>query len=85
MEKQTKRMNKFFRAPWGYAVLLAILTGVAVCALRFGSVEMSRTAFFGALFGAEGEETNTLILYSVRMPRVLAGVLAGVGLATAGV
>ncbi|MBQ9785007.1 MAG: iron ABC transporter permease [Clostridia bacterium] len=85
MERQTRNVNQFFRSPWGYAVLAALLAGAVVCALRFGSVGMSHAAFFAALFGDADERTNTLILYAVRMPRVLSGVLAGMALAASGV
>lgn len=84
MEARTEKVNKFFRSPWGYAVLTALLAGAVVCALRFGSVRMSHTSFFAALLGA-GTRTDSLILYAVRMPRVLAGVLAGMALSASGV
>ena len=81
-----KRSNKrFFRTPWGYLILTVVLIASALCAWRFGSAEMSHGAFFGALFRMEGHETDVLILYSLRLPRVLAGILAGAALSASGV
>lgn len=87
MEKKPNQRSakRFFRTPWGYILLTGVLIASALCALRFGSAEMSHDAFFGALFRMEGHQTNTLILYSLRLPRVLAGILAGVALSASGV
>lgn len=41
---------------------------------------MDWTSFWGGLLRREGFETQSLILYSLRLPRLLQGVLAGVGL-----
>lgn len=84
MEKRWEKVNKFFRSPWGYSVLAALLAGAVVCALRFGSVRMSHASFFASLIG-QGTRTDQLILFAVRMPRVLAGVLAGMALSASGV
>ncbi len=56
-----------------------------LCAIRFGSTSMSAGAFFGALTGQEGYDTERLILLAVRLPRALAGLLAGIGLSVSGV
>lgn len=82
--KRQGTTDKPFRSLWGYAALVAALLAAVVCALRFGSVKMSHASFFAALFGV-GERTDEIILYSLRMPRVLAGVLAGAALAASGV
>ncbi len=68
-----------------YAALAAVLLLSALLGVRYGSAELSASSFFEALFHREGMETHTVILYSVRLPRVLAGVLAGVGLSASGV
>lgn len=65
--------------------LSAGLICLFLCAIRFGSTEMSAEAFFGGLFRKDGYETEQLILFSVRLPRALAGLLAGVGLSVSGV
>mgnify|MGYP002587370077 CR=1 FL=1 len=67
------------------AALTAILLAVAVLSLRLGSAHLSWSAFFGGLFHQKGFETETLILYAVRLPRLTAAVLAGAGLSVSGV
>ena len=57
---------------------------VSFLSLRFGSAKMSTAEFFSALFSGE-ESTEAVIIYSVRLPRLLAGLLAGVGLSVSGV
>lgn len=80
-------MNKSALMRTGSAVALcaALLVTAAFSALRLGSVDMSWTAFFGALAGREGYAAQTLILRSIRLPRVLGGMLAGAGLSVSGV
>lgn len=84
---RNKQSNKgtFFCSPKGILLLFGVLVLVSVCALRFGSVHMSTKRFWEALFLSTGAETDSLILYSVRLPRILAGVLAGIGLSVSGV
>ncbi len=41
--------------------------------------------FFGGLLRQEGFEAQSVILYSLRLPRLLQGVLAGIGLSVSGV
>lgn len=64
--------------------LLPLLLLTALAGLYFGSADMSLGEFFLALAG-RGEEAYSLILWQLRLPRVLAGILAGIGLSTAGV
>jgi len=52
--------------------------------LRFGSTHLGTAAFWGGLFRRTGEESSTLILYAIRMPRVLGALFAGAGLALSG-
>lgn len=75
------------RLPFSLALasLTAILLAVAVLSLRLGSAHLSWSAFFGGLFHQKGFETETLILYAVRLPRLTAAVLAGAGLSVSGV
>ena len=67
------------------ALLSVFLLIVLLLSLRFGSAHISWRALFSALLGREGYERYTVILYTLRLPRVLAGCLAGVGLSVSGV
>lgn len=67
------------------ALLLVCLVVSGLFALRFGSAAMSAGSFWGGLLRQAGFETETVILYSVRLPRLCAAVLAGVGLSLSGV
>jgi iron complex transport system permease protein len=60
--------------------ILLILT--ALVALFFGGSKLSPSQVLSGLLGGEG--VSGVILRAVRLPRVLAGVLAGVGLAVSG-
>ena len=62
--------------------LLLIVTALA--GLYFGSAALSMPDFLAALTGS-GPEIHRTILFSLRLPRIAAGILAGVGLSTAGV
>lgn len=85
-EKKKRDVGGFLRSAGGYIVLAAVLLIAAVLAMRFGSAKMTTGDFFKALFGVGGKgNPNVTILYSVRLPRVLAGILAGAALAAAGV
>ena len=64
--------------------LLPVLLLVALAGLYFGSAALSPEAFFSALTG-RGDESLRVILWQLRFPRVVAGVLAGLGLSVAGV
>ncbi len=58
-------------------IFLPLLAVMVLLGLCFGSVSLSRVL--------AGGETARLILWQLRLPRVAAGVLAGIGLSTAGV
>lgn len=60
-------------------LLCAVLLG-----LRYGGADLTIKEVWTGLF-AQSDETLSLILRSIRLPRVLGGVLAGVGLAVSGV
>ena len=66
-------------------VMAALLCGVLLLSLRYGSSGFGWDAFWQALLCREGYETERIILYVLRMPRLLEGVLAGVGLSVSGV
>ena len=57
-------------------IFLPLLAVTVLLGLCFGSVSLSRLL--------AGEETARLILWQLRLPRVAAGVLAGLGLSTSG-
>lgn len=52
--------------------------------LRYGSTYLTTKEFFGAIFGHTGKENATLILTAIRLPRALAALFAGAGLALSG-
>lgn len=85
MNKSTAKNEQFFRSAAGIICLAALLALCCLAALRFGSAPMTNAQFFGAIAGREGFETQRLILLSVRLPRMLAGILAGAGLSVSGV
>ena len=62
-------------------MLLLMSTAAGLC---FGSAPLSLAAVWEAVTGA-GDSTTAIILWQLRLPRVAAGILAGVGLSTAGV
>lgn len=66
-------------------LLAALLLLSVYCSLRFGSSHMDEAAFWQGLLRRPGQETYSLILYTIRMPRVLAALLAGAGLSISGV
>lgn len=65
-------------------LLLPLLLLTALAGLYFGSASLTPGEFFAALTG-RGDDSLRVILWQLRMPRVIAGMLAGVGLSTAGV
>lgn len=65
-------------------VLVPLLALTVLAGLYFGSTGLSLGDFFLALTG-RGDSAYCLILWQLRLPRVAAGILAGVGLSTAGV
>lgn len=67
---------------WAYlSFLLIIVMAVGLC---FGSTPLSVSQITAALLG-RGDSAVRLIILQLRLPRVLAGVLAGAGLSAAGV
>lgn len=64
-------------------ILLILLLLTAAAGLCFGSARLSGGELMQALMGT-GKESHRIILWNVRLPRVAAGILAGVGMAVAG-
>ena len=66
------------------SALFVMLVFISLLSLRLGGVSMSASEFYGALFRRESYRTGSVIIYSVRLPRVLGGILAGAGLSLSG-
>ena len=84
MKKKTD-LYRFFRRPTGLITLCLISVFISLFALRFGSADMTWGEFFRAIFRVGADGANSVIIYAVRLPRILAGILSGVGLSLAGV
>ena len=68
----------------GAVVLLLVVAGVSVLlSARFGAVPLSSTEVISVLTGG-GSDTNRFIVWELRLPRALLGILVGGGLALAG-
>ena len=78
-------MNEARRKKLWFCLLGGMLAAVSLAALRFGSVKIPERIFWKALFGETGAESEALILWKLRLPRMLGGILAGSGLALSGV
>lgn len=70
---------------WGSVLLLLLMIISMLLSLRYGSADMSNFEFFSALVGKPQSAADGIILYMVRLPRVLAAALAGIGLSLSGV
>lgn len=79
----TERIN--IKSAYGKISLVLILLFLSLLSLRFGSTEMTDTEFFGALLNRQGYDTERIILLSLRFPRIIAAIIAGVGLSVSGV
>ena len=68
-----------------FSVFGVAFLGLCLLSVRYGSVFIGSESFFSALFLKEGYESLSIIIYSLRMPRILAGIVAGAGLGVSGV
>lgn len=75
----------FLRKPVWFASLAVLLVLSALAALRAGSTRLGTGDFWGGLLCLDGFEKQSIIIYSVRFPRVLGAILAGAGLSVSGV
>ena len=66
----------------GTALLFLLLS--FFLSLRLGSTALGTSDFWGGLLRLPHAESATLILYALRLPRALAGLFAGAGLALSG-
>ena len=74
------------RLVWALALLSAALLGVAVLAVFLGSARLSPLTVLQVLGGGAGAETTeSIVVLGLRLPRIVAAVLAGGALAVAGV
>ncbi len=63
----------------------ALLLFISAClSVRLGSETLSWREFFMGLIGKKGFERITFVLWNLRFPRMLAAVVAGVGLSVSG-
>lgn len=76
--------NKPFKSAYGKIGLMLILLFTCFVALRVGSAELTWTQFFYGLMQKAGFETESIIIYTVRLPRIAAALLAGTGLSVSG-
>ena len=73
------------KSAYGKIGLVLILLFLSLVSLRFGSAEMTSAEFFGGLLDGENYGTERVILLSMRLPRILAAVIAGAALSVSGV
>lgn len=66
----------------GIAVIGAVLFVLCLLALRFGSTYIGWGDFFTALFTRKG--SAAVIVYGIRIPRLMGGLVSGAGLAVSG-
>lgn len=72
------------KSAYGKIGLMMILLLTAVMSLCFGSAEMTFGELVGGFLRKEGFETQSLIILSLRLPRVLGAIVAGAGLSLSG-
>lgn len=84
MKNNTRKNNKISARAVIFITALVSLFCVFL-SLRFGSAKINLSDFCSALLLRDGFETYSAIIYSVRMPRVIGGIVAGCGLAVSGV
>ena len=75
----------FFKSLKGILTLIWFLLLFSFLALRMGSASLSHQVFWGGLLCQKEFETETIILYQIRMPRIIGAILAGFGLSVSGV
>lgn len=64
---------------------MAILFISVILSVRLGSADLEWQEFWNGIMKEQGYERVSFVLWSLRLPRTLAAVLAGVGLSIAGV
>ena len=67
-------------------LLMCMLLLVSVCAgILFGSVNIAFKDILNCLTGADRSSTSYILITTVRIPRLLGGLFAGIGLSCSGV
>lgn len=77
--------NRTFRIKIYFVILLVMLVVNFISGLAFGSVRIPVREVLDAILGNDTTSRTALIILTVRLPRVIAGLMAGAGLGTAGV
>ena len=78
--------NKMRRRILTVYVISALLLLLSLAAsLSFGAVRLMPHELFCGLFCKDGYEIATTVIYHIRIPRVLAALISGIGLAISGV
>lgn len=67
---------------FAFTVLAILFIGAALSGIMLGSVKLSFAQILGGITGTD--KTAGIILNELRLPRVIAAMLAGIGLSTAG-
>ena len=62
-----------------------LVIALILLSMRFGSVFIDGKSFLSALLRREGFAAQSAIIYTLRLPRTVAGILAGAGLGLSGV
>lgn len=68
-----------------FIILFTVLVIVFIASLCLGSVRINIPDVFKNLFNSSAEGKAAIIIRSIRLPRVIAGMLAGIALSTSGV
>jgi iron complex transport system permease protein len=80
---ETLSRSNLKKKNWTLVITIVLAILVSIATLFVGSSNMSLADGFAALFH-QGSETNIRIIWNIRIPRILAAILAGGGLAVAG-
>lgn len=76
-------INKITRQWFVMVALIMLLFIVIIISMTTGDFKMAPTTLLHTLFGS-GDETETMILYEFRLPRLLITIMGGVALALSG-
>lgn len=79
-----RRNSSFYRNPgFVLAALLILIAATIVTSMSIGSASLSFDRLFPTLFG-HGTHKEDLVLYSIRLPRIVVTLLSGMALALSG-
>ncbi len=81
----TIESRSLFRNFRGYLLLAFLLLIVCIAACLLGNTVIPPRSFLMGILQKDGYQSESIILYHLRIPRVIAGVLAGIGLSVSGV